>query len=74
MKRDRLLIITPDGSEKTVYALKDEENELHNLLRISLLELFSIKDIQSPKLQNLQNTIKSPIKILKNKAFSFVLR
>lgn len=67
MKRERLLIITPDGSEKTVYALKEEENELNNLLKISLLEFFSIKDIQSPKLQNLQNTIKSPIKILKNK-------
>jgi hypothetical protein len=67
MERERLLIITPDGAEKTVYALLDEESELTNLLRIFLLELFSIKDIQSPKLQNLQNTIKSPIKILKNK-------
>lgn len=67
MKRERLLIITPDGLEKTVYALKEEENELNNLLRISLLELFSIKDIQSPKLQNIQNTLNSPIKILKSK-------
>lgn len=68
MKRERLLIITPDGSEKTVYALKEEENELNNLLKISLLEFFSIKDIQSPKLQNSHKTLLNhPLKFLKIK-------
>lgn len=66
MNRERHLIITPDGLEKTVYSI--DEQDLSHLLRITLLELFSLKDIQSPKVKNFQSAINSPIKILKNKS------
>lgn len=66
MTRDRHLIITPDGIEKTVYSVC--EQDLSNLLRITLLEIFSLKDIQSPKIQHFQSVINSPIKIIKSKS------
>lgn len=66
MNRERHLIITPDGLEKTVYSIY--EQDLSNLLRITLLELFTLKDIQSPKVKKFQSAINSPIKILKNKS------
>lgn len=66
MNRDRHLIITPDGLEKTVYSIY--EQDLSNLLRITLLEIFSLKDIQSPKIKKFQSAINSPIKIIKNKS------
>lgn len=66
MDRERHLIITPDGTEKTVYSVCDQG--LSNLLRITLLEIFSLKDIQSPKIKKFQSAINSPIKIIKNKS------
>lgn len=66
MNRERHLIITPDGLEKTVYSIY--EQDLSNLLRITLLEIFALKDIQSPKIQKFQSAINSPIKIIKNKS------
>lgn len=66
MKRDRHLIITPNGLEKTVYSIY--EQDLSHLLRITLLEIFSLKDIQSPKIRNFQSAVNSPIKIIKNKS------
>lgn len=65
MNRERHLIITPDGLEKTVYSIN--EQDLNNLLRITLLEIFSLKDIQSPKVKKFQSAMNSPIKIIKNK-------
>lgn len=66
MKRERHLVITPDGLEKTVYSIY--EQDLSNLLRITLLELFALKDIQSPKIHKFQSAINSPIKIIKHKS------
>lgn len=66
MNRERHLIITPDGLEKTVYSIY--EQDLSHLLRITLLEIFALKDIQSPKIKNFQSVINSPIKIIKNKS------
>jgi hypothetical protein len=66
MSLDKHLIITSEGLEKTVYSIYN--HNLNNLLKITFLEIFLLKDIQSPKVQKFQSVINSPIKILKNKS------
>ena len=66
MKRERNLIITPDGLEKTVYSI--QEKELNNLLQSTLLSIFSLREVHSPKIKKYQSAINSPIKIIKSKS------
>lgn len=66
MNRARNLIITPDGLEKTVYSIHEEN--VSNLLKFSILELFSLKHVPSPKFKKFQSSINSPINIIKHKS------